>query len=140
MRGRGPLSFCRVPWWEGAPRDGPWGAACRTTSCSTATPSSPRTGSPLAGASAPRRSPCTTAGTVHLSLKNIFSPFATVIGFFVDFCVCPTFVPYPANGNRKKPPSGQNPPPTKTPLWPKPPSGQNPPLAKTPLWLKPPSG
>ena len=47
--------------------------------------------------------------------------------------------------------TGQNHPPTKTPLWPKPPSGkkknlrqkppssQNPPPTKIPLWPKPPS-
>ena len=30
----------------------------------------------------------------------LFNPFATVIVFFVYFCVCPTIiVPYPANGH-----------------------------------------
>ena len=28
-----------------------------------------------------------------------FNPFAPVIVFFVDFCVCPTIVPYPANAS-----------------------------------------
>ena len=54
-------------------------------------------------------------------------------------------------GNRTKPHSGQNPPPTETPLrpkpppakkklQPKPPSCKNPPPAKTPLRQKAPSG
>ena len=31
--------------------------------------------------------------------QKLFNPFATVIVFFVDFCVCPTVVPYPANAS-----------------------------------------
>ena len=27
------------------------------------------------------------------------NPFVTVIVFFIDFCVCPTIVPYPANAS-----------------------------------------
>ena len=32
--------------------------------------------------------------TMYIKLLN-----ATVIVFFVDFCVCPTIVPYPANAS-----------------------------------------
>ena len=33
------------------------------------------------------------------ALRSNFNPFATIIVFFVDFCVCPTIVPYMANAS-----------------------------------------